>query len=170
MHLLPLADPTLQHLLVYYRSSFWFLFYVLKTPDHVLIKMSTLCIWPIASSLCSLTCFSLLHASCKLVIRSKNLLKLRFSCITSGGIATFIEVKTDQWIQVWYTWFICYEVFCLPVNLIVLVAIDNQSIPIRGYKTIFNSIILSIFISYYSMWNLLTIWLFWNAIYTRKAA
>lgn len=149
MHLLHLAGPTLKHLLIYYRPSFCVLLYVLKTPGHVVIKMSTLCIQLIASSLCSWTRFCLLHASCKLVISSKNLLGLRFSCTTSGGIATFTEVKIDQWIQVRYDWFIHYEVFHLPVSLIVLVASDNQSIPMRGYKMIFNSIILSTCISYY---------------------
>lgn len=136
--------------------------------------MSTLCIWPLVSSLYSLICFSLLHSSCKLVISSKDSIKFRFSRITSGGITTFIDVRIDQWVQVWSAWFIRYEVLYLPVNLIVLVTIDNHRLypseVTKWWFSLLSSFLHLLTIILYRKKNLPTIWLLWNTNHTRKAS
>ena len=89
--------PSLKPLSIYYRyCSCFYSIYLLKKPDQFPVKMSTLYIWPVASSLYCLMCSSLLCTSCKLVVSSKNLMKLRSDCITSGGTITFIDVKIDS--------------------------------------------------------------------------
>lgn len=100
----------------------------MKKPDRCSVKISTLHIWPITSSSCSLTCFSLLHTSCNLVVSSKDWRKFRFSGIIHQESSQLLLMsrfisglrcgQPDPSIT--------KEILYIPVNWVILLTVDNH--------------------------------------------